>query len=419
MTPVRTSFVFAVAAAIGIFATGGVLHAASISWTAGPTSVTSTTDIDTSGTLVHAGTWGGNGSQSVVLASETIPFVARPLASSDGSAGYFQAGGTVVATEYAHSTVYSGSTGSAPFDAVMDGFGYAGPPGRIEIGGLTVGKAYQVQLFQSDDRSCCNTRQILFSDNVTVGAGNETATFLHGSSAYVMGQFTADATTQDVYAHHPTGSVSGLINGYVLRNIASKATVINTSNGLQMNRVLSGDPTAVNTTTFSTYDNNGNNIQASYVTVTNSALLAALEVDLGPLGGGQSYQINSATFIAGTVTDDYSQTGNVYTTSSYSPATINWNNQPETGGVPTGTLLSPGTVSKTSTTWDVLGGVDTFNDTRLFWDPTNSTSAATYSAVTNAGLRLVLDAEIVPEPSTLVLLAFGLLGLLATGRRRR
>jgi hypothetical protein len=193
--------------------------------------------------------------------------------------------------------------------------------------------------------------------------------------------------------------------------------IIDTSNGLQMNRVVSGNPSKVDTTIFSTYDDSVNNIQASYVTVTNVDLLAALEGALGPLTESQSYQINAATFFAGSVTDDYAQTGSVYTTSAYNPATINWNNQPETSAIPSGTWLSAGMVTGPTTSWDVFGGVDLINDTHLFWEPSNTANTLAYAVVANANLRLVLDAQIVPEPTTILI--WSLLAGLGIGVRRR
>ena len=60
-----------------------------------PTSVSDENDIDLSGTLLHAGSWGTDGEEShtVVLASETIVFAHRPVGSTDGSTGCTGGGG--------------------------------------------------------------------------------------------------------------------------------------------------------------------------------------------------------------------------------------------------------------------------------------------------------------------------------------
>ena len=73
--------------------------------------------------------------------------------------------------------MFAGDSGNAEFDQVMDSFAYDGPnPKVLTLNGLFVGLTYRVQLFVSDDRSCCNGRTQFWSDSPTSGAGNESAT---------------------------------------------------------------------------------------------------------------------------------------------------------------------------------------------------------------------------------------------------
>jgi len=186
---------------------------AEISWTGGPTTVTSTTDIDLTGTLVHAGNW-GSGSQTVVLPTETIVFADRPINIGDPFASATATG------EYSHGSVYNGDTGNGAFNSVLDGFAYDGANPKVVtlLGGLTPGRDYQIQLFTSDDRGCCGGRTQKWSDNATSGAGNETAVFSHNASVSVIGQFTATLPTQDIFGHG-VGQGQNIVNAYVLRDI--------------------------------------------------------------------------------------------------------------------------------------------------------------------------------------------------------
>lgn len=63
-------------------------------------------------------------------------------------------------------------------------------------------EAYQVQLFASDARDGHpSRRQQFYSDRVTSDSGNQSTTFAMGDKSYVVGTFTADATTQSIYIH--------------------------------------------------------------------------------------------------------------------------------------------------------------------------------------------------------------------------
>lgn len=193
-------------------------QAAVVTWTTDATETTSVNDIDLSGTLEYAGTF-GSAQQSVVVGSETIVF-ADSTVSATGPA---DAIGTSIG-EVSRAAIFVGDTGSTQFNAVMDSFTYANSSLALTLGGLTTGDKYQIQLFVSDDREL-SVRTQNWSDNVAAGVGNETTVVQQRNSSYVIGTFTADATgVQTVYGLRAS-SPSANLNGYVLRAIPEPATL--------------------------------------------------------------------------------------------------------------------------------------------------------------------------------------------------
>jgi hypothetical protein len=100
-------------------------------------------------------------------------------------------------------TLASPSTGSAAFNAVLAGDGWAegnGPtaPQTLQIGGLTVGTTYAIDLFAYDPRSGSASRTEEFADTLN-GTGNDSASFSTASAASVIGTFTATSALEDVY----------------------------------------------------------------------------------------------------------------------------------------------------------------------------------------------------------------------------
>jgi len=211
------------------------LTAATITWTADQTTITSDADIDLTGTHVRAGTWGSTavtvdlGSESILFNDEVINDTGAPISvtafagtgeNSNGS--YFNSAGTTV---------------SAEFETVLDSLAWDGPnPKILTLNSLTVGEVYQIQLFVSDDRGCCGGRDQFWSDNSAIGAGNETSTAPHGNSTYVIGRFTADAVSQEIYGFGDSQAQNAL-NGYVLRSVPEpSAALLSTLAGLALLR---------------------------------------------------------------------------------------------------------------------------------------------------------------------------------------
>ena len=202
-----------------LWAVVATAQAAPITWTTGPTPTLDESAISLTGTLSHAGRWGApNGSTSlaVPVGSESIIFQNSASAGALGVNNASASGGS-----YTNGDVWipPGAT-DANFNSIMDGSAPDGDnPKVVIIGGLVVGKNYQIQLFASDDRSCCSTRTMEWSDNSADGVGHETATFTLGSSSYVIGTFTADATSQTIYARG-VAQPQNYANAYVLRDLS-------------------------------------------------------------------------------------------------------------------------------------------------------------------------------------------------------
>jgi hypothetical protein len=196
-------------------------HCAPVTWTAGPTSVDAQNEnsINLTGTLFHAGSWGSGGTAApitVTLPSGSITFENLTPGNTLGTLNAVATGG-----EFGNNDLWI-PTGTADpgFLSVMRGMNPDGPnPKVVSVGRLVVGKQYQIQLFTSDDRGCCNGRTQEWSDNATDGVGAETATFTMGSSSYVTGTFTANATSQNFYLRGVAQSQNG-VSAYVLRDLS-------------------------------------------------------------------------------------------------------------------------------------------------------------------------------------------------------
>ena len=96
---IRTSILVGISLVMRCSVNERYVWGAPISWGM-PTSVSDENDIDLSGTLLHAGSWGtdGEGSHTFVLESETIVFAHRSVGSTDGSAGVPAAVGSKIPT---------------------------------------------------------------------------------------------------------------------------------------------------------------------------------------------------------------------------------------------------------------------------------------------------------------------------------
>ncbi|WP_367875031.1 discoidin domain-containing protein [Luteolibacter sp. Populi] len=192
-------------------------HAAPVTWITGPTEITSEASIiiPAGATVYHAGTWGnppGSAPLTVPVTGDTITFERVGTGNAIGNLSAVATGGSYYSGEVWLPT----GTVDPNFELVMDSSAVDGDnPKSVQVGGLTIGTQYRLQLFISDDRGCCNGRTLELSDNATDGAGTETTSFTTGSSSYVIGSFTASATSQTVYVRG-LAQAANYINAYVL-----------------------------------------------------------------------------------------------------------------------------------------------------------------------------------------------------------
>ncbi len=87
----------------------------------------------------------------------------------------------------------------------------------ITLTGLTIGVEYELQSFFGDNRPSVNNSTMNINDGITI---QKTSSETAENGAWIIGTFTADATTQDF--HSSAGnSVNNFLSGYQLREISS------------------------------------------------------------------------------------------------------------------------------------------------------------------------------------------------------
>ncbi len=110
-------------------------------------------------------------------------------------------------------------TGDAGLNELLRGHRWTGNTTAVlTLSNLTVGIPYQIQLYMTDDRGCCNTRSYIYSD----GLGNDSAVWTRGSDVSFIGSFVADTDTQEIQTVVQAGSDPGLC-AYVLRDLSGMA----------------------------------------------------------------------------------------------------------------------------------------------------------------------------------------------------
>ena len=184
--------------------------AAAITWGA-PTAVSGVSDIQVDGStygVVHAGEWGNAGPYIVNNGFVNVTFVQRTLNGGDPLANFVDTGAGIGNPGF----YPNNATGNANYDTILNGATFDGAnPGVLTLGGLTSGNNYQIQLWGVDTRGCCSGRTEQFQD----GLGGNTATFTLGPAKYVIGTFTANATTQTINVTG-IGQMQHNLNAYVL-----------------------------------------------------------------------------------------------------------------------------------------------------------------------------------------------------------
>jgi hypothetical protein len=167
---------------------GSSLTAAEISW--GPVFPISADTLNTRGIIAAAinvsnGTLPDITVNGITFSSDQLTFP-----SATGQGDFFTAGG--------------GTTGNADLNMILDSHAWSGGETVIPLTGLTPGDRYQVQLIgASDTRGCCGDRNLAGSD----GLGNVSGDIMRSAGASVIGTFIADSDTQLV------SIVPGTVNG--------------------------------------------------------------------------------------------------------------------------------------------------------------------------------------------------------------
>ncbi len=191
----------------------GVASAASINWS----DPIANAHPDTTGTLLEAVNVGG-----VAITVGDVDFADGYLSAVDSTYANF-----VTAFPSCWDNAWGSAandTGDAGLNELLRGHRWTGDTtATLTLQNLVVGTLYQIQLYFTDDRGCCNTRTYMYSD----GVGGDSAVWARGDDVSFIGTFSADAETQTIQTIVQDGSDPGLC-AYVLRTIPASDPVITT-----------------------------------------------------------------------------------------------------------------------------------------------------------------------------------------------
>mgnify|MGYP002623686185 CR=1 FL=1 len=206
-----------------------------------------------------------------------------------------------------------------------------------------------------------------------------------------------------------------------------------------VNRVIG--PTLDNThysDVFSTYST-----QKTLLELTNATLEAALTSELGPLSAGESYEINSAVLTVGSFSDNYATEGAAgahRVLTAWDSSDVTWNEADadlniawSAPGLAAGVdyeavAYDTGDVGSFTTQWSALGPLlqdwldGTLDNHGLFFPYIGDSESYEFTDVQFVTFEIeaeIVESEPVPEPSSLVLLGSGVLGLCGYGWRRK
>lgn len=164
--------------------------AAAISWQTATAFDKTGSALNQAGTVVSAFSAYGNvnvtystGSGSSIMAFQGLGSLGGAMSFS-GYQGITPSGSNVAN--------YSSAT-NANFGLALSSFLYDGWQ-TVTLNNLTVGRTYAVQMFSLDNRSYFSTNNQFYTDPL----GNQSGKFLLGSDSYVIGTFTANATTESI-----------------------------------------------------------------------------------------------------------------------------------------------------------------------------------------------------------------------------
>ncbi len=213
---------FAVIALGAVIAAPWEVFAASITWNA-PVAITGDTDVFTTGTLAYAYCWSG-----VSTIVDGVNFTGTASANSGGTDVTL----TGLGNNYYGFTGSGSASFSTAYQNMLAGADWNGSANAtITLNNLNVGHAYVAQFWVGDWRNYNTVRSETIkgsaSDNITPTLNYQVGS--SGSGSFVIGSFTASATTQ-TFTLTPGGSQPSVqINALQLRDLTPAISSIWTS----------------------------------------------------------------------------------------------------------------------------------------------------------------------------------------------
>lgn len=198
---------------------GQATQAATITWGTPTAIATADATLTQTGTVLEAAYMGSAPVNVTLSNGEIITFQAASLNGSSSSAPVNVTGDTS-----AEVGAFSGNTGNANFDTVLNCFDGGVTRRDITIKNLVAGRDYSVQLFALDNRNSTTQAWTASYADTADYSGNNSAAFTMGESKYVIGAFTATASSEMVYERCHTyfsavGATYAQFNAVVVRDI--------------------------------------------------------------------------------------------------------------------------------------------------------------------------------------------------------
>jgi hypothetical protein len=214
----------------------GVAPAGIITWGT-PTTVSGDSDVDTTGTLLYAYNIGTSGVAATTINGVTFAAFAFPGENDGldtvtvGSVNFTES--PAILQSYDASTL---GTNSSPFGGLSPAYKTMLSTGGTALqfstitatfGGLTVGHQYRLQWWTSNPKNGVGLASETFATTTAESGGNQVtldsnSTNIDGGlGQFVIGTFTADATSQTFTLDSPVGNTSPLINGFQVRVVSA------------------------------------------------------------------------------------------------------------------------------------------------------------------------------------------------------
>lgn len=171
-------------------------------WSLPATITTADVTLNQAGSVVGAQVFGATPKVVVLGNGSSIDF------KNDGGVATATGDGTFAGA-------FSGNTGNADFNAVLNQASYDGGVKTITLNNLVIGQQYAVQLFALDNRGGATGRRVNYQD--PGNASDLSATVTMGENAYIIGTFTAPSTSVALQENLLDGG--GNVNALVLRRL--------------------------------------------------------------------------------------------------------------------------------------------------------------------------------------------------------